>query len=159
MSNMLGLLLCLFGGAAGIGDLVKLDIKGGVGHWGAISMSTDGSKVIGTSLELIWTSTDGATTWTASSVAANDVLVTPDGSKMFALTKSTVGERIRVSTDDGSTWSDTGSPNVMSWMCMATNTDGSKIVAAGTDSPIMMSSDSGGLPRNSQTLVVRSHLG
>ena len=153
MANMLGLLLCLFGGVAGIGDLVKLDIKGSLnnngvtydaGHWSSISMSTDGSKVIGTSSNFIWTSTDGATTWTETSFAANEALVTPDGSKMFALAKATVGERIRVSTDDGSTWTETGSPNSMSWTCMATNTDGTKIVAAATDGPIMMSSDSGG---------------
>ena len=83
--SMLPFLLCLFGGAAGIGDLVKLDIKGSLnnngmtydaGHWRSISMSTDGSKVIGTSSDFIWTSTDGATTWTETPTAANDVLVT-----------------------------------------------------------------------------------
>ena len=97
------LLLSLFGAALGIGsDLVKLDIQGihngaaySAGNWGAISMSTDGTKAIGTSSSFIWTSTNGGTNWTESSVGATDVLVTPDGSKMMALTTRSVNGRNR----------------------------------------------------------------
>ena len=146
MAKLLGLLLCLFGGVAGIGDLVKLDIKGSLnnngvtydaGHWSSISMSMDGSKVIGTSSNFIWTSTDGATTWTETSFAANEALVTPDGSKMFALSTGVQGEQVRVSLDDGLTWNGEGPP-YWPYTCMATNTDGTKIVL-GSDSVLIVS--------------------
>ena len=119
-----------------------------VGQWGPISMSSDGSKVTATTMhggsdDFAWVSTDGGETWTKTSEEARDVVITPDGSKLVAVVTGTVGKKIRLSTDDGATWTDTGSPDTVSWGSLATNGDGTKMAALGDTNSVYLSSDGG----------------
>ena len=80
------------------------------GRCRAISMSADGSKGIGTSPNVIWISAGGAATARESSAPANEVILTRDGSKMFALSTGVVGEQVSVRVDDGLTRNGGGPP-------------------------------------------------
>jgi len=117
-------------------------------NWGPISMSSDGSKATAASMhggsdDFAWVSIDGGETWTKTSEEARDVVITPDGSKFVAVVTGTVGKKIRLSTDDGATWTDTGSPDTVSWGSLATNGDGTKMAALGDTNSVYLSSDGG----------------
>lgn len=127
--------------------------------WAGVASSADGTKLFAAHRELNWgaihVSTDSGVTWSASQSPTNlfwkAIVCSANGSKVVALPNSGF---IHTSSDSGTTW--TPRINGRSWECVASSSDGSKLVAVELgdtvfEGRILTSSDSGvtWVPRDS----------
>jgi photosystem II stability/assembly factor-like uncharacterized protein len=98
-----------------------------------ITMSADGSKVIGNSYYYnnlsggtIYVSKDSANSWYRTSMQnCGAIAISKDGNKLFA---GINGGSIYESTDFGTNWFSTGAPS-KSWFCLSISADGTKLIA------------------------------
>lgn len=121
---------------------------GGSRQWWGLAMSADGTKLIGSASfgGYIYTSSDSGATWTEhSSVGLRDwqgVTVSDDGTKLAGVSRDGY---IYTSVDSGATWaSRTTVPGSLTWWCVRSSSDGTKLIAsASVDNYLYMSTDSG----------------
>jgi photosystem II stability/assembly factor-like uncharacterized protein len=119
----------------------------GSGYWAGIASSADGTHLIAAAdVGGVYTSTDGGANWFSNAVPVASrwdfVAITPDGTRMMAAAGYNSTGPICISTNSGSTWTQTGAP-IGQWASVATSADGSVLLAGTLGGTAYVSTDSG----------------
>jgi hypothetical protein len=116
----------------------------GVSAWKSVALSAEGTKVVavdgGSSVGLIYTSTNSGITWNSTIAPANpwiSVASSADGTKLAAASGEPFGgpgypsltNAIYISTNSGMNWTQTMAPSNV-WVSIASSADGTVLVAA-----------------------------
>ncbi len=114
------------------------------GEWIAVASNSNSSKLIAGSTRL-YTSSDFGVTWTERQPAGDvstewiDIASDDSGDNLVAIEH---GGRIYISSDGGATWSETGAWHLnLYWNAVASNSDGSKLIAGIDNSRIFIFSN------------------
>ena len=114
-------------------------------QWGSVTVSSDGTKVAGTSYDgYIFTSSDSGVTWTRHVISSapnlQAISSSADGQTIAAATN---GGYIYISTDGGTTWATSTAAGSRNWYSVHVSNDGSKIFAGVELNYIYVTSDGG----------------
>jgi len=117
------------------------------GYWADIASSADGSRLIAAAdVGGVYTSHDGGANWFSNNVPGasrwDSVAITYDGTKMVAAGNNFSAGPICVSTNSGSTWTQTSAP-ISQWCSVASSADGSMLLAGTFGGMAYLSTNSG----------------
>jgi photosystem II stability/assembly factor-like uncharacterized protein len=101
--------------------------------WGGIATSADGTKLVATSANGIYISTNSGNTWIQTSTLFTNVPAvasSADGNKLIAAGWGATKGPIIISKDSGVTWTQTTAP-LTNWYSVASSANGSNLVAVG----------------------------
>ena len=101
--------------------------------WGCIAASADGAKLVASSLDGIYISTNSGNAWTQTSLLVTNVSSLAsswDGTKLVAAGFRASPGFIFTSEDSGITWNQTTAPHT-NWYSVASSANGSNLVAVG----------------------------
>lgn len=135
--------------------------------WSGLAFDGTTVCVVGqTGSNRVGTSTDGGATWTmhAASEANSWLAVCAPAAGTFVAVAADGTHRVMKSTDSGATWTNKTAASANQWGGVASNDDGSRLVAVDTTGPMaatMTSTDAGdtwsagGVPANFQSVVAQ----
>lgn len=116
-------------------------------YWASIASSVDGTHLIAAAdVDGVYASTNSGANWFSNAVPGasrwDSVAITPDGTRMVAAAGYITSGPICLSTNSGSTWTQTGAP-IGQWASVATSADGSVLLAGTFGGMAYVSTDSG----------------